>query len=125
MKQVIEITYHFKILICSKLIFFLELTCVPGFRRIYDWPIYLSSWGTWIPNGERTSNREICWRLAQENVGNANGIYWDFDAGYCRAVEHYQRLLPWPTSFPHHQSETKLCLKSELVGKNERKWFYQ
>ena len=106
-----------------KISFFPELTCVPGWAN--DWSSYMSSWGTWISRGESTSNREECWRLAQQNVGNANGIYWDYDIGYCRALVDYQKVLPWPKSFPNHQDMTKLCLKTELVGKNERIRFYQ
>ena len=97
--------------------FCLELTCVPGYRE-EDWRSYLSSWASRISYGESTSNREECWRLAQQNVGNANGIYWGFDVGICRALVHYQKVLPWPTSFPDFQSGVKLCLKTELVGKN-------
>ena len=100
-----------------KIHFCLELTCVPGYRS-NDWQSYLSSWVTRISNGESTSNREECWRLAQQNVVNANGIYWDFDYGYCRALVHYQKVLPWPTSFSDIQRHIKLCLKTELLGKN-------
>jgi len=96
-----------------------ELTCVPGYRR-NDWISYLSSWGTQISYGESTSNRDECWRLAQQNVGNANGIFWDFKIGICRAIVHYQKILPWPTSFPDDQSRSKLCLKTELVASKAR-----
>ena len=34
--------------------------------------------GTKIPKGENASNRDECWRLAQQNVGNASGIYWKY-----------------------------------------------
>jgi len=98
-----------------------ELTCVPGYSLLSpNWKSYLSSWHAEISAGESTSNRDECWRLAQQNVGNANGIYWSFDIGYCRALVHYQKVLPWPTSFPDHQNVTKLCLKTELVASKVR-----
>ena len=97
-----------------------ELTCVPGYR-VDDWSNYLSSWYTRVSKGESISNRDDCWMLARQNVDNAKGIYWSFDVGFCRALVHYQEVLPWPTSFPDNQNARKLCIESHLVGKNGSK----
>ena len=78
----------------------------------------MSSWFTRISKGETTSNQIECWRLAQQNDGNANGIYWNFRHGLCQALNNYENVLPWPTSFPDSRSSIKLCIKSKLVGKN-------
>ena len=102
---------------------FLELTCVPGFRH-HDYQQYLSSWGSNIPKGETKWNQQDCWRLAQENVANAYGIYWDFTSGYCRALDDYNKVLPWPTSFPDGRNMIKLCIISNLVGKNVHCYFF-
>ena len=84
----------------------------------------MSSWGSPISEGETALNQKDCWTLAQENVGNANGIYWDFASGYCRALTNYNIVLPWPTSFPKDQDRTKLCIKSKLVGKNFHRYIF-
>ena len=112
--------YHFKILLFSKLPVDLKLTCVPGYRA-NDASDYLSSWYTWVSKGESKSNGDDCWMLARQNVDNAKGIYWSFDIGFCRALVHYQKVLPWPTSFPDNQTARKLCIESHLVGKNGSK----
>ena len=59
--------------------------------------------------------------LARQNVDNAKGIYWDFNGGKCRAIDHYQKVLPWPTSFPDNQNARKLCIESHLAGNNGSK----
>ena len=98
-------------------LFLLGLNCVPGYR-LSDWTSYVSNWDGTIPIGEDDSIRDDCLRLAQKNVKDLVGIYWNFAGGYCRAITSYQSLLPWPNSFPQDKSTTKLCVFSHLIGEN-------
>ena len=94
------------------------LVCSDGYiqERYSEWSSYMSSWGTNdVKEGNTAENRQECWEKAKENYPGAQGIYFDYTAPYCRAINNPEFLLPWPASFPDNQEKITLCLQSHLI----------
>ena len=96
--------------------------CSPGYRSS-NWNEYMSSWGSGggLNKGETFENRKACWDLAKQNVPTAVGIYFDYSAPFCRAIDDASSIMPWPTSFPDNQDKLSLCiLQSQLQSGNSK-----
>jgi len=64
--------------------------------------------------GQTTENFNKCWEYAQ-GFPNALGFVWDYDSGWCRAIDNFSPLEPWQAAWPNDQNTTMMCVSSELM----------
>lgn len=86
-----------------------KMMCSQGFR-VSHWRDYLSEWGEDMPKGGGNANANKCWAMAQANVPEAVGTYWDFTYGYCRAITNMTALGAWTTNFTDDHGLRALCV---------------
>ena len=80
-----------------------------GYRKS-DYLTYLSDWVTFLPKSNTVTNRNLCWAKAQENVAGAVGYFWQFDKGWCRAIDNLVALGTFQSTYPDDQDTARLCI---------------